>query len=296
MKIAIASGKGGTGKTTVAASLAVVWDPPLAVADLDVEAPNLHLFLQPELTASEPASMEIPQVDSSRCTRCRDCVDLCQFKAISLLGDVIMTFPEMCHGCGACMTVCPQNAIQPGQRPLGAVSWGQAGPIRFAMGRLRIGEAMSPPLIRRTRQKIEDLAATSAADIIMDAPPGVSCPAVNAVMDADAIVLVTEPTPFGLYDLRLAVQAFAPLGTRLGVVVNRAGIGNRDLYRFCDHKGIEILAEIPFERELAEIYAQGGVIARARPAIRERFQRLAQSLTANRKHGATDHFREARHA
>ena len=296
MIIAIASGKGGTGKTTVAASLADVWDRPLAVADLDVEAPNLHLFLQPDLTASEPALMEIPQVDTSRCNHCRACVELCQFKAISLLGEVIMTFPEMCHGCGACMTVCPQNAIQPGQRPLGAISWGHAGPIRFAMGRLRIGEAMSPPLIRRTRQKIEDLATTRAADIIMDAPPGVSCPAVSAVTNADAIILVTEPTSFGLYDLRLAVQAFAPLSPRLGVVVNRAGIGNRDLYRFCDQKGIEILAEIPFERQLAEIYARGGVIARARPAIRERFQQLARKITANRKHRTTDHFEEVRHA
>ena len=296
MILAVASGKGGTGKTTVAASLAVVWEKPLAVVDLDVEAPNLHLFLEPELTASETAFMEIPQVDASRCTRCRACVDLCQFKAISLLGDALMTFPEMCHGCGACMTVCPENAIRAGQRPLGEIIWGDAGPIRFAMGRLKIGEAMSPPLIRRTRQKIESLASTGAADIIMDAPPGVSCPAVNAVMAADVILLVTEPTPFGLFDLQLAVQAFEPLGTRLGVVVNRAGIGNRDVYRFCDQRGIEILAEIPFARDLAEVYARGGIIAQARPAIRERFQQLARKLVADRKLSSEDHFKEVGHA
>ena len=296
MIIAVASGKGGTGKTTVTASLAVVWEKPLAVVDLDVEAPNLHLFLEPDLTASETAFMEIPQIDASRCTRCRACVDLCQFKAISLLGDALMTFPEMCHGCGACMAVCPENAIRTGQRPLGEIIWGDAGPIRFAMGRLKIGEAMSPPLIRRARQKIETLASTGALDIIMDAPPGVSCPAVNAVMAADVILLVTEPTPFGLFDLQLAVQAFAPLGTRLGVVVNRAGIGNRDVYRFCNQRGIEILAEIPFARDLAEVYARGGIIAQARPAIRECFQQLARKLVVDRKSSRMGHFREAGHA
>jgi MinD superfamily P-loop ATPase len=296
MIIAVASGKGGTGKTTVVASLAAVWERPLAVVDLDVEAPNLHLFLRPELTASTAAYMEIPEVDEARCTRCRACVEICQFKAISLLGDVMMTFPEMCHGCGACMAICPENAIRPGRRTLGEILWGRTGKIQFAMGRLKIGEAMSPPLIRCTREKIVQLTAGRPVDIIMDAPPGVSCPAVHAVMDADAIVLVTEPTPFGFYDLTLAVQAFTPLGRRLGVVVNRAGIGNRDVYRFCKRREIPILAEIPFDRDLAATYARGEIIARAHPAIRERFRQLQQSLVNMEDMPHQERSREIRYA
>lgn len=295
MIIAVASGKGGTGKTTVAASLATVWERPLAVVDLDVEAPNLHLFLHPELTGCASAFVEVPELDETRCTRCRACVELCQFKAISLLGDVMMTFPEMCHGCGACMAICPENAIRTGRRSLGEILWGHAGETPFVMGRLRIGEAMSPPLIRRTREKIGELTVDQSVDVIMDAPPGVSCPAVNAVMDADAIVLVTEPTPFGLFDLKLAVEAFAPLSQRLGVVVNRAGIGNHDVYHFCERRRIPILAEIPFDRAVAEAYARGEIIARVLPDWRTRFQQLQKTLATD-GHGAVVQAREVHHA
>lgn len=296
MIIAVASGKGGTGKTTVAASLAAVWERPLALVDLDVEAPNLHLFLQPELTGYASAFVEVPEVDETRCTRCRACVELCQFKAISLLGDVMMTFPEMCHGCGACMAICPENAIRLGQRRLGDILWGSAGSLPFVMGKLKIGEAMSPPLIRRTKEKINKLTTGDGVDVIMDAPPGVSCPAVNAVMDADAVVLVTEPTPFGLFDLKLAVEAFAPLSPRLGVVVNRAGIGNRDVYHFCKRRRIPILAEIPFERAVAEAYARGEIIARVHPELRTRFQQLQKTLVTGEYGLHATHAREAHHA
>lgn len=172
MILAVASGKGGTGKTTVSASLASVWPTPVIAVDLDVEEPNLHLFLRPEIQGSEKAYMEVPLADEDKCTACRACSDICQFKAISLLGDVLITFPEMCHGCGACLEVCPAGALTPDRRELGEVSWGQAGKMGFFMGRLRVGEAMSPPLMRFVRAKAAKLATASAADMIVDCPPG----------------------------------------------------------------------------------------------------------------------------
>ncbi|MEE4609347.1 MAG: 4Fe-4S binding protein, partial [Desulfobacteraceae bacterium] len=188
MIIAIASGKGGTGKTTVAASLAYAWPGPVVAVDLDVEAPNLHLFLHPEETGRQKAVIEIPVADESKCTYCRKCSDLCQFAAVKVLGEVLMVFPEMCHGCGGCIAICPEDALIPGERELGDIIWGKAGRVDFIMGRSRIGEAMSPPLMRQVKVKLPDI-APAGADVIIDAPPGVSCPAVNAVMDADVIVL-----------------------------------------------------------------------------------------------------------
>ncbi len=296
MIIAIASGKGDTGKTTVAASLASICDRPLAIADLDVEAPNLYLFLRPWLIAATPAQMEIPEIDTDHCTRCRGCVDICQFKAIGLLGDAILTFPEMCHGCGACMAICPEKVIRAGRRTLGEMQWGQTPEGPFLMGRLRIGEAMSPPLIRLVRKEINKLAQAANRDVILDAPPGVSCPAVNAVMAADVIVLVTEPTPFGLFDLELAFDAFQPLDHRLGVVVNRAGIGNHDVYRACERRKIPILAEIPYQNAIAEAYARGEIVARVHPEIQTRFIKLRQSLRASENQSRPAPIQEAHHA
>ncbi|MFZ5451979.1 MAG: 4Fe-4S binding protein [Thermodesulfobacteriota bacterium] len=271
MIVAVASGKGGTGKTTVTASLAAVWDGPIVAVDLDVEEPNLHLFLQPVLKGGETAYLTVPMVDEARCTYCGACSDLCQFKAISVMGRVLLTFPEMCHGCGGCLAVCPEKALSPGRRELGAISWGEAGGNNFLMGRLRIGEAMSPPLMRLVKSRLEQMLAVSGGDAIIDAPPGVSCPAVNAVLDSDVILLVTEPTPFGFYDFQLAWEAFAPLGKPIGAVVNRAGLGHDAVYRFCREKGLPILAEIPYDRSIAEAYARGRIIAEISPGLRDNF-------------------------
>jgi MinD superfamily P-loop ATPase len=238
MILAVASGKGGTGKTTVSASLASVWPSPVVAVDLDVEEPNLHLFMNPDIRSQEPSYIEIPEIDDERCTRCRACTDICQFKAIGIFGDVVMTFPEMCHGCGACWTLCPDEAIIPCKRELGQILSGRSGSSEFVMGRLRVGEAMSPPLMRAVKRHLNNSNRYADQDIIIDAPPGVSCPAINAVMDADVIVLVTEPTPFGLYDLALAQKAFAPLGKPMGVVINRADIGTRDVYDHCQKKPV----------------------------------------------------------
>jgi MinD superfamily P-loop ATPase len=272
------TGYRGTGKTTVAASLGPVWRGPVIAADLDVEAPNLHLFLQPKIDGRKRVSMMIPAVDESRCTYCGACSDICQFKALSVLDEVMLTFPEMCHGCGACMAVCPEKAISEDTRLLGEITWGRRGPIDVFTGRLRVGEAMSPPLIGAVKEAARARARLRGADILFDAPPGVSCPAVRSVSGADVIVLVTEPTPFGLYDLKLAVESFSVFHRPMGVVVNRAGIGNAAVYDYCRHKELPLLAEIPFARAAAEAYASGRILAEVFDEHRGRFERLAEKI------------------
>lgn len=278
MKIAVASGKGGTGKTTVTASLAHLWPGELIAVDLDVEEPNLHLFLNPELPHSRTALIEVPKVDDAVCTYCGACAELCQFKAISVFGEIVMTFPEMCHGCGGCRAVCPADAITWDTRHLGDVRWGRAGNQRYLMGSLRVGEAMSPPLMRVVKQQLNEMLAEKGADVLIDAPPGVSCPAVNAVMDSDLIVLVTEPTPFGLYDLTLAHQAFSVLEIPMAVVVNRAGLGSPDVYGYCEANGLPILARIPYSREIAQTYARGEIVASLNPETQGLFEDLVQRI------------------
>jgi MinD superfamily P-loop ATPase len=278
MIVAVASGKGGTGKTTVAASLAAIWDGPVTGVDLDVEEPNLHLFLHPAIAGSEMAHMTVPTLAESKCTYCGACSELCQFKAISVMGRLILAFPEMCHGCGGCIAVCPEKALSAGRRELGEISWGRAGGAGFLAGRLRIGEAMSPPLMRLVKARLDRALATKGGDAIIDAPPGVSCPAVNAVMDSDVILLVTEPTPFGVYDFKLTWEAFAPLEKPMGAVINRVGLGNDDIYRFCRENGLPILAEIPYDRAIAEAYSRGRIIADLSPGFKETFVTLRDKI------------------
>ena len=278
MIIAVASGKGGTGKTTVTASLATVWQKPVLAVDLDVEEPNLHLFLKPEMVGHQTAYLTVPRVEEDSCTYCAACGDLCQFKAISVFDQLVLTFPEMCHGCGGCLAICPTGAIQPDRRELGDIRWGQAGKIGFLSGTLRIGEAMSPPLMRQVKIRLQETLAAAPMDVLIDAPPGVSCPAVNAVLDSDVILLVTEPTPFGFYDFQLAWEAFSPFGKGMGAVINRAGLGNDAIYRFCADKGLPILAEIPYDRAIAEAYAEGRIIAAVSPELQEIFATVAGRL------------------
>ena len=276
--IAVASGKGGTGKTTVSASLAHVWPAQVVCMDLDVEEPNLHLFLQPEIDSTHTIPIEVPKADESKCTYCRACADLCQFKAVSILGRVLLIFPEMCHGCGGCLAICPTGAIVPDERVLGEVCIGRVDGKDFIMGRLRVGEAMSPPLMRAVKSYLPQLDPQKAKDVIIDAPPGVSCPAVNAVMDSDVILLVTEPTPFGLYDLQLAVEAFSPLGKPMAVVINRAGIGDESIYNFCKQEKLPILANIPYQRNIAETYAEGKIVAAESTQANALFTDLARRV------------------
>ncbi len=273
MKIAVASGKGGTGKTTVASSLFSVWPELAAAMDLDVEEPNLHIFLGPDPRRLRTVWLEVPELDEERCTYCGLCSELCQFKAISIFDGVGMTFPEMCHGCGGCFEICPADALKVKRREIGSIHGNQ----RFLMGRLRVGEAMSPPLIRAVRREAEQI-FDPGMDIIMDAPPGVSCPAAAAVRDTDFILLVAEPTPFGCHDLKLAHQAFRPFGIPMGVAVNRAGIGDDSIYSYCSGTGLEIMAEIPFDRAAAEAYSSGQIVARFSEKMRSLFRVLADSI------------------
>ncbi len=260
MIISVASGKGGTGKTTIATSLATVLGSQAQLLDCDVEEPNCHIFMKPVLETSEVVTIPVPIVDMDKCTLCGKCGEVCRFSAIVVIGDRVLTFPEMCHGCGGCSLLCPENAVTEGYRELGVLETGRSGPVEFVQGVLRVGEAMSPPLIRAVKGKInKDKTA------ILDAPPGASCPVINTVMGSDFIVMVTEPTPFGLHDLRIAVDAVGPLGIPLGVVLNRSDIGDDEVQAFCLEKDIPLLAEIPHDRRIAEGYAGGALLVTSAP-------------------------------
>ena len=278
MMLTIASGKGGTGKTTVATNLAHSVQQPILLLDCDVEEPNAHLFLKPAITTTTPVYKPIPQVDLEKCTYCGKCAEICEYNALAVIKKNVLVFAELCHGCGGCFLVCPEKALQAITRELGKVSWGSAGAIDFLMGRLRVGEAMSPPLMRAVKKKHQALDPMGLRDVIIDAPPGVSCPAVNAVMDCDIIVLVTEPTPFGLYDLSLAREAFAEMSKPMCVVVNRAGIGDRSIYDYCRDQDLAILAEIPYSRKIAESYSKGQILSETDSAYQTLFRNLADQL------------------
>ena len=279
MIVTVASGKGGTGKTLVSASLASVWQRPVLAVDLDVEEPNLHLFLKPEEVTSEPCHLEVPVLDEHLCTLCGACAELCQFKGISLMGNSLMLLPELCHGCGGCLRICPRGALGHGRRVLGAVETGRTRRgLPLLTGRLRVGEAQSIPLMNQVRRRMRDAARAGVLDVIIDGPPGVSCPAMTAAQDADVLLLVTEPTPFGLHDLRLARLAFLPLGKPMGVVINRAGLGDDRVHAFCRDLGLPVLAELPFRRDIALAYAQGLVIAHLDSGLGDLFRDLARRL------------------
>ena len=287
MRIAIASGKGGAGKTTVAASLAAVWNGPLILVDMDVEAPNLHLFLHPDLSAEEKVFLEVPRLEEDRCIACGKCRNICRFKAIALFGKRLSIFPDMCHGCGGCFAVCGQNALVEAKRELGVLREGTALGHRFLMGRSRIGEAMSPPLLRALQNRLDSMLLSASADVLLDSPPGVSCPAMTVAREADMILLVAEPTPFGFHDFRLAHQAVRSLGKPIAVVVNRAGLGDAQVAEYCREHELRILAELPFDPDAAGSYSRGELVARTSPEWHERFIALASNVRDFFKEGGT---------
>ncbi len=258
MRIAVASGKGGTGKTTVAVGLAAVLaetGAKVAYADCDVEEPNGHIFLNPAIHETAPATLPYPVIDKEACISCGKCQQICQYKAIILIMGKPLVFPDMCHACGGCALVCPTGAITEEQREIGIVETGESKGIRFIHGRLNIGQILSPPLIRQVKSRISDDETT-----IIDCPPGTSCPVIMALRGADYILLVTEPTPFGLNDLKLAADAARELRIPFGVLINRSDIGTRDAERYCDKYAIPILGRIPDDRRVAEAYSKGALI------------------------------------
>ena len=273
IKIAIASGKGGTGKTTVALNLAKMFDSPIQLLDCDVEEPNAHLFLNGLLQSEETVTLPMPQVYESLCDGCGECSHFCEYHAIVLIRGKPLIFPEMCHGCGGCAKVCPRKAILETGKRIGVVKTVQAGNITLIHGGLDVGVAMAPPLIRAVKARMRN-----GVPAILDAPPGTSCPVISALRGTDFVVLVTEPTPFGMHDLRLAVDMVRTLRIPFGVIVNRVGVGDGRIHDFCRHQNIPILIEIPDDRRIAEAYSRGDLIVEALTEYLASFKTLMDSI------------------
>jgi MinD superfamily P-loop ATPase len=271
MIISVASGKGGTGKTLVATSLAhaLRHRMPVTLLDCDVEEPNDHIYMRAQLVASHPVTIPVPFVDESQCITCGMCHDVCAFNAIAVLGSAVLVFKELCHGCGACARFCPVGAITEVPHEIGVVEEGVATGLRFVDGVLTIGQPMAPPIIRRVKEY------TGADGVtIIDASPGTSCPVVEAVKGSDFCVLVTEPTPFGLNDLRLAVETMRELELPHGAVINRVGVGDAQTEQYCKEEGIPVLMTIPLDERIARSYSRGIPLLEALPEYHERFDAL----------------------
>lgn len=276
MRIAIASGKGGTGKTTIASNLALVAKESgrqVTLVDCDVEEPNLHIFMRPRIEEMHEFALPVPVVDEEKCTGCGECDRACQFSAIIVLGKKVVTFHELCHSCGGCTLACPEDAITERPRKTGVLEEGDAEGVRFLQARLNVGEPMATPLIRALKKRLPQDGLA-----ILDSPPGTACPVIESVKGADYLLLVTEPTPFGLHDLKLAVGMARALSLKTGVVINRADSGDDRTRDYCRAEGIEVLLEIPDDRRVAEAYSRGELAARAVEGYRERFEGLLRSL------------------
>ena len=282
MRIAVASGKGGTGKTTVATSLALSLAAnaaglPLLFLDCDVEAPNAHLFLKPVFENHKDVSILIPSIDETKCTSCGKCAEVCEYHAIVVLGKKVLVFPQLCHGCGSCTMVCPTKAIQEVPDVMGVLESGSTpSGINFAQGILNVGEPMAVPVIRQLKKWI--IPQLGQLEIV-DAPPGTSCPVVESIRNADFLLLVTEPTPFGLHDLKLAVQVAKELNIPAGVIINRDGIGDAGVEDFCTAEGLPIMMRIPYDRAIAEGTAQGQNLTDIYPGYTPLFQQLFTEIS-----------------
>ena len=269
MIISIASGKGGTGKTTIAANLALSLENNVQYLDCDVEEPNGHIFVKPAFQQPVTFGMPIPVVDPEKCDYCGKCGEICEFNAIVVIKNNVLVFPDLCHSCAGCWLVCPREAISTKDKEVGIVESGLRNGVEFIHGKLNIGEAMSPPLIREVKRRID-----ASKTVIIDSPPGTSCPVIEAIKGSDFVILVTEPTPFGLNDLKLAVGMVRQVKLPFGVVINRADIGDREVLDYCAREDIPVLLEIKNDRKIAEAYSRGVPMVELHPGYKEQFLQL----------------------
>jgi MinD superfamily P-loop ATPase len=279
MKIAIASGKGGTGKTTLSTNLAAFFaeKEQVVLADLDVEEPNSGLFIKGKTESSDVKYKMIPKWEEETCTLCGKCQENCNFHSVIRLGSQILVFPELCHSCFACSELCPTSSLPMIKQRMGELKHIKSGNIDFIESRLDIGQEQAVPLIGQTIQYIETKFPKNSLKIF-DSPPGTSCPVIEATKDVDFVILVTEPTPFGLHDLKLAVETMIELQKPYGVVINRFGIGNNDVIDYCEENKIPILAKIPNSRKLAELYSNGDLVYKELPEFKKELQKIESHI------------------
>ena len=271
MILSIASGKGGTGKTSVAVNMALsIRDVQLL--DCDVEEPNAYLLLHPEINKKEPVYTSIPKIDRTLCDTCGECTKFCQFNAIFVAPEKILVFPELCHSCGGCALVCPKKAITWEKHEIGTLIFGSTDDLSLVYGELQVSEPLAVPVIKAVKKQMK------GKNVIFDSPPGTSCPFVETVRGGDFCLLVTEPTPFGLYDLKIAVEVLRKIEVPFGVVINRAGIGDRKVYAYCRKEKIRIMLEIPYQKRIAELYSQGIPFSLEMPEWEEKFKMLYSEI------------------
>jgi MinD superfamily P-loop ATPase len=272
MIVSIASGKGGTGKTSVAVNMALSVGN-VQLLDCDVEEPNAYLLLHPEINKKEPVYTSIPKVDRELCNTCGECTKFCQYNAIFVASEKILVFPELCHSCGGCAMVCPKKAITWEKHKIGTLNFGATDGVTLVYGELEVGKPMAVPIIKAVKKQIKE-----EKNVILDSPPGTSCPFVETVRGSDFCILVTEPTPFGLHDLKIAVEVLRKVWVPFGVVINRAGIGDKKVYDYCGKESIRILLEIPYERRIAELYSKGIPFSLEMPEWVDKFQMLYNNI------------------
>lgn len=274
MIISVASGKGGTGKTTISTSLALsIEEEPVQFIDCDVEEPNSFIFLKPDNLKNKSATVLVPEIDKNKCTFCGLCQEICEYNALVVLKDNVLVLPELCHSCGGCSLLCPEKAISEVDREVGTIEMGKRNNIEMVYGKLNIGEAMPVPLIKMVKKYIR-----KNNNVIIDAPPGTSCPVIEAVKDSDYCILVTEPTPFGLNDLKLAVGVMRELNKPFGVIINRHGMGDIGVEEYCREEKIEILMKVPFEKEIAVAYSKGIPLIELYPEYKRKFQNILNMI------------------
>jgi len=283
MIIAVASGKGGTGKTTIAVNLALSLEN-VQFLDCDVEEPNAHIFLKPEITHTQEVNLPVPKVNQDRCSYCGKCAEVCAYNAIAVIKDHVLIFPELCHGCGGCSIFCPEDAIEEINRPIGVLEEGKTGSISFIDGKLNLGEALAVPLVRAVKKAglgirpNNDQVTSNNHLTIIDVPPGTSCPVVESVKGGDFCLLVTEPTPFGLNDLVLAVGVLRKLRIPFGVLINRADVGDTKVDEYCQREKISILMRIPMDRNIAMAYSKGIPMIEVKPEYKKEFIKLYEKI------------------